>query len=99
MSALVLVAEADPFNLRLLSDLCSTLGYEVVTAGDGGAVLDSVAREKPHLVLMDAALPVMNELAVLRLLQADANLAHVRKLLATAEDDEASRRLGLQLGA
>jgi PleD family two-component response regulator len=99
MSALVLVAEADPFNLRLLSDLCSTLGYEVVTAGDGGAVLDSVAREKPHLVLMDAALPVMDGLQVLRILKADANLAHVPVLLATAENDEASRRLGLQLGA
>ena len=99
MSALVLVAEADPFNLRLLSDLCSSLGYEVVTAGDGGAVLDAVAREKPHLVLMDAALPVMDGLQVLRILKADANLAHVPVLLATAEGDEAARRLGLQLGA
>src|SRR5690349_21293617 len=99
MTGLVLAAEADPFNLRLLSDLCSTLGYEVVTAGDGGAVLDSVAREKPHLVLMDAALPVMDGLQVLRILKADANLAHVPVLLATAENDEASRRLGLQLGA
>lgn len=99
MSALVLVAEADPFNLRLLSDLCSTLGYEVVTAGDGGAVLDCVARERPHLVLMDASLPVMDGLQVLRILKADVNLAHVPVLLVTAEDDEHSRRVGLQLGA
>jgi len=99
VSALVLVAEADPFNLRLLSDLCSTLGYEVVTAGDGGAVLDSVARERPHLVLMDVSLPVMDGLQVLRILKADANLSHVPVLLATAADDESARRIGLQLGA
>ncbi len=99
MSALVLVAEADPFNLRLLSDLCSSLGYEVVTAGDGGAVLDSVARERPHLVLMDAALPVMDGLQVLRILKGDQNLAHVPVLLVTAEGDSEARRLGLALGA
>jgi PleD family two-component response regulator len=99
MSALVLVAEADPFNLRLLSDLCSTLGYEVVTAGDGGAVLDSVARERPHLLLMDAALPVMDGLQVLRILKADANLAHVPVLLVTAEGDEAVQRQALESGA
>src|SRR5688500_4710229 len=99
MSALVLVAEADPFNLRLLTDLCSTLGYEVVTAGDGGAVLDSVARERPHLLLMDAALPVMDGLQVLRILKADANLAHVPVLLVTAEGDEAVQRQALESGA
>lgn len=99
MSAIVLVAEADPFNLRLLSDLCSTLGYEVVTAGDGGAVLDSVARERPHLVLMDAALPVMDGLQVLRILKADANLAHVPVLIVTAEGDETVQRFALESGA
>jgi PleD family two-component response regulator len=99
MSALVLVAEADPFNLRLLTDLCSTLGYDVVTAGDGGAVLDSMARERPHLLLMDVALPVLDGLSVLRILKADPNLARVPVLLATADNDEAARRLGIELGA
>jgi two-component system cell cycle response regulator len=99
MSALILVADADPFNLRLLSELCSTLGYEVVTAADGGAVLDAVARERPDLVLMDVSLPVMDGLQVLRILKADGDLSQLPVVLVTADGDEEGRRRGFEMGA
>jgi two-component system, cell cycle response regulator len=99
MNALILVADADPFNLRVLSELCSTLGYDVVTAADGGAVLDAVARDRPDLVLMDAALPVMDGLQVLRILKSDQDLAQLPVILVTADDDEESRRRGYEMGA
>jgi two-component system cell cycle response regulator len=99
MSALVLVADADPFNLRLLSELCGTLGYEVMTAADGGAVLDAMARQRPALVLMDSSLPVMDGLKVLSILKADAGLRDVPVLLVTQEADTAAREQGLALGA
>lgn len=99
MSALVLVADSDPFNLRMLSELCGTLGYEVMTAADGGAVLDAMARQRPSLVLMDAGLPVMDGLNVLGILKADSGLCDVPVLLVTQESDTASRERGLALGA
>lgn len=99
MSTLVLVADADPFNLRLLSELCGTLGYEVMTAADGGAVLDAMARQRPSLVLMDAGLPVMDGLNVLGILKADAGLCDVPVLLVTQEADRVSRERGIALGA
>jgi diguanylate cyclase (GGDEF)-like protein len=99
MSALVLVADSDPFNLRLLSELCGTLGYEVMTAADGGAVLDAMARQRPSLVLMDAGLPVMDGLNVLGILKADSGLCDVPVLLVTQETDTLSRERGLALGA
>jgi PleD family two-component response regulator len=99
MSALVLVADSDPFNLRLLSELCATLGYEVMTAADGGAVLDAMARQRPSLVVMDARLPVMDGLQVLRILKADSGLCNVPVLLSAAETDTESRERGLALGA
>jgi diguanylate cyclase (GGDEF)-like protein len=99
MSALILLADSDPFNLRLLSELCSSLGYEVVTAADGGAVLDAVARVQPDLVLMDVSLPVMDGLQVLRILKADHDLSQVPIVLVTADGDDESRRLGVELGA
>ena len=34
MSALVLVADPDPFNLRLLHEACEAAGYQVITAAD-----------------------------------------------------------------
>ena len=99
MSALVLVADSDPFNLRLLSELCGTLGYEVMTAADGGAVLDAMARQRPSLVVMDAGLPVMDGLNVLGILKADSGLCDVPVLLVTLETDTQSRERGLALGA
>jgi two-component system, cell cycle response regulator len=99
MNPLVLVADSDPFNLRLLSELCGTLGYDVMTAADGGAVLDAMARQRPSLVVMDAFLPVMDGLQVLRILKADAGLCGVPVLLVTPEEDTQSRERGLALGA
>jgi len=99
MSALILLADADPFNLRLLSELCSTLGYDVVTAADGGAVLDAVAREQPDLVLMDVSLPVMDGMQVLRILKGDQDLSHVPVVLVTADGDDDARERGVELGA
>jgi diguanylate cyclase (GGDEF)-like protein len=99
MSPLVLVADADPFNLRLLSELCATLGYEVMTAADGGAVLDAMARQRPSLVLMDIGLPVMDGLKVLAILKADLGLRDVPVLLVTQEADADGREQGMALGA
>lgn len=99
MSALVLVADADPFNLRMLSELCATLGYEVMTAADGGAVLDAMARQRPSLVLMDSALPVMDGIKVLGILKADSGLRDVPVLLVTQEDDVEGRARGMAMGA
>lgn len=99
MTPLVLVADADPFNLRLLSEACAGLGYEAITAADGESVLDAVARQRPDLVLMDVALPAMDGLQVLQILRGDAGFSDVPVLLATADDDEAMRKVGLQMGA
>lgn len=99
MAALLLVADADPFNLRLLSEVCESSGYGVVTAADGGAVLDAVARERPDLLLMDVALPVMDGFDVMRILKGDANLRHIPILLVTADDDVQARQRGIALGA
>jgi PleD family two-component response regulator len=57
MPALVLIAESDPFNLRLLQEICEAAGHTVLTAMDRGAALEVVARKRPDLVLVDVALP------------------------------------------
>ncbi|MBN1652317.1 MAG: response regulator [Deltaproteobacteria bacterium] len=99
MSAIILVAASDPFDLRMLSELCVSSGYQVLTAADGGAVLDMVARDRPDLLLIDTSLPVKNGFEVLRVVKADADLAHIPTLLVTFENDVEGRRQGLELGA
>lgn len=99
VSALILVADDDPFNLRLLHELCEAAGYRVATAADGGQVLDMVARERPDLVLMDVAMPVMDGFEVMRILKADSNLMHIPVVLVTAAGDLDAKSSGLELGA
>lgn len=99
MTSLVLVADDDPFNLRLLQELCEGVGYRVVTAADGSAVLDVVARERPDLILLDVAMPVLDGFEVLRILKSDADLSGIPVVLVTAAGDEESRSRGIELGA
>jgi diguanylate cyclase (GGDEF)-like protein len=99
VSALVLVADDDPFNLRLLQELCEGAGYRVVTAGNGSDVLDVVARERPDLILLDVAMPVLDGFEVLRIIKSDADLSSIPVVLVTASGDEESRSRGIELGA
>ncbi len=56
----ILVIDDDPDLLELIALLLSDCGYEVMTAGDGRAALDVVARAHPDLILLDMKMPVMN---------------------------------------
>jgi CheY-like chemotaxis protein len=97
--SLVLVADADPFELRLLSELCMALGYDVVVAADGGGVLDAVARDRPALVVMDGALARPGGLAVLDIVRRDARLCDLPVVIAIEEGADEARRRALELGA
>ncbi len=99
MTGLVLIAEGDPFNLRLLEELCEEAGFDVVTAGDAGAALTVVARQRPALIVLDAELRTDDGADVLEILQSDASLCRIPVLLTTAAGDEEGKKRGIELGA
>jgi two-component system cell cycle response regulator len=110
MPALVLIAESDPFNLRLLQEVCEAAGHTVLTAMEGTAALDVVARKRPDLVMVDVALAATaftsldgndptGGLEVLRVLKADTSLSSIPVLLTTSASDSDSGRRGIELGA
>jgi two-component system, cell cycle response regulator len=99
VSALILVADADPFNLRLLQEACAAVGHRVITSMEGREVLDTVARERPDLILLDGALPAVDGFDVLQILKGDGHLSDIPVLLAAPEDALDARRRALALGA
>ncbi len=99
MGQLVLLADGDPFHLRLLEELCVEAGIEVVTANDGSGVLGVIARQRPSLIVLDAQLRTDDGADVLEILASDPALAHIPVLLATDHDDDEARRRGLERGA
>ncbi len=99
MSALVLVAEDDPFNLRLLQEVCEAAGHRVATSANGREVLDSVARERPDVILMAIDLPVIDGFEVMRVLKSDPELCAVPVIVVTAADDLEHRSRSIECGA
>jgi len=99
MSALVLVADPDPFNLRLLHEACEAAGYDVTSAADGPDVLAMVARQPPDLLVLDAKMSKLDAFEILRILKADPDLSSIPVLLVSDEGDLEARRCGIELGA
>jgi DNA-binding response OmpR family regulator len=59
-SRLVLVVDDDPDILQTLALCLSTEGYRVLQASNGQEALDTLARERPAVVLLDLMMPVMD---------------------------------------
>lgn len=72
----ILIVEDVELNLDLLVQLLED-DYELIVARDGAAGLDLAFSEKPDLILMDMALPVMDGWEVTRRIKADAALKHI----------------------
>jgi two-component system, OmpR family, alkaline phosphatase synthesis response regulator PhoP len=92
----VLVVDDEPKIAQLARDYLEHAGFSVVTAADGRAALDAIARQRPDLVVLDLGLPELDGLDVTRTIRRDSTLPIV---ILTARDDEVDKLLGLELGA
>ena len=93
----VLVVDDDAPILRMLQRTLAAEGYEVQTAGDGGAALAAVERAVPDVLVLDVAMPGVDGLAVCRRLRSKGLAVPI--LLLTARDAVADRVAGLDAGA
>ncbi|MDG4870298.1 response regulator, partial [Guyparkeria sp. 1SP6A2] len=57
---LLLIADDEPVNLRVLDSFLRLEGYRVRTALDGHEVIEAIAKEKPELLLLDVMMPGMS---------------------------------------
>ncbi len=62
----ILIVDDEPFNLDLLEQELSDLGYASERAGDGAQALEKIDKLNPDLVLLDYRMPEMNGIDVLR---------------------------------
>ena len=63
-----------------------SVGYQVVTAGDGRQGLDMIEREKPDLILLDVLMPVMDGYSCLRELNTKYGRGTIPVIVLTARD-------------
>jgi two-component system cell cycle response regulator len=99
MTALILVVDDIPANVKLLEAKLAAEYYDVVTARDGLEALQQVKKHMPDLVLLDVMMPGMDGFQVCRTLKADKEVAHIPVVMVTALSDPSDRVQGLEAGA
>ena len=97
--ARILAVDDQPHNLRLLVDLLSARGYEVVTAASGAEGLEKIASERPDLVLLDVIMPNMNGYEVCKKIRESPATMILPIVMITALDPAEERVKGLEAGA
>ncbi len=95
--ARILIVEDDPAMQSGLRDNLEIEGYDVETASDGAAGLESLSGSLYDLVILDVMLPKLSGFDVLK----KARELGVRTpvIMLTAKGEEIDRVLGLELGA
>lgn len=95
----VLVVDDDPMGCRLLRELLSPDGYDVLIASDGRSAVSTALEMAPDLILLDVMMPGMDGFDVCRILRADPKTTDIPILFITALDDKDSFLRGIEAGA
>ena len=93
----ILIIEDDSTMLRGLKDNFEYAGYNVITAADGEAGLNSALDAKPDLILLDIMLPKINGYEICDSLRKEK--LDMTIIMLTAKGEESDIVLGLNLGA
>lgn len=74
-------------------------GYEVFTAPDGAVGLETALEVKPHLILLDMMMPVMDGLETCRAIRSRPELKDVMVVFLSAVGNEETQLQGYESGA
>ncbi len=97
-SSLILIAEDNPVNLKVLSKVLEKLGYQFITTNNGQEAVDILKKRRGQisLVLMDCRMPIMDGLEATR--QIRANKDSIPIIALTANDTDEDRKNCLSAG-
>src|SRR5262245_37396137 len=73
MNKRILVVEDQEDNRRILHDLLTNAGYEIVQAENGEEAVKAAAAQRPDLILMDIQLPLLDGYEGTRRTNADSD--------------------------
>ena len=84
MSKRILVIEDTENNRRILNDLLTNAGFEVIEAVDGEKGVAMAAEQRPDLILMDIQLPIVDGYEATRRIKANPDLRHIPIIAVTS---------------
>lgn len=83
----VLIADDFSDTRRLVKLLLEHSGYEVDEAGDGYEAVKKAVKDRPNLILMDIAMPVMDGIQAAQAIRCHYDLTEVPIVAVTAYGD------------
>ena len=95
MSKRILVVEDEEDNRRIMRDLLTSVGYEIIEAVTGEEGVKAAETQLPDLILMDIQLPVMDGYEATRRIKANPLLCSIPIIAVTSyalSGDEAKAR-------
>jgi two-component system phosphate regulon response regulator PhoB len=95
----ILVVEDERDISALVSYHLTKEGYRVRTAETGKEALETIAAERPDLIILDLMLPGLSGYEVLGEMRRRSESSELPVVVLTARRDEADRVKGLELGA
>jgi two-component system, cell cycle response regulator DivK len=98
MSRRILVIEDNPDNRILITDLLTSLGYDVIVAVDGEEGVARAKSDLPDLVLMDLSLPHMDGWTATRYLRSLPATKDLTIIALTAHAMVGDRERALEAG-
>lgn len=95
----VLVVDDDPLNVDLLEQELEPLGFEIMTAANGKEAVESAARHRPDMILLDVMMPVMDGYVACREIKTAPETRLIPVIMVTALGAVEERVKGLDAGA
>lgn len=95
----ILIADDEPSIVMSLEFLLKRAGYRVLIARTGDDVLQTMTREVPDLLLLDAMMPERDGFSVCQQIRTNPAWAGLPVIMLTAKSREVERQKGMALGA
>jgi DNA-binding response OmpR family regulator len=95
----VLIVDDSPSQVRLMQGLLETEGYSPIGLSDPKRVEETIASERPSVILLDVVMPERNGFQVCRELKGHAEFNSIPIILVTSKDTASDRYWGEQQGA
>jgi DNA-binding response OmpR family regulator len=95
----ILLVDDDERISRVMGDMLTPNGFEVLLARDGEEAIKMAREEQPGLILMDILMPNTDGYTACSILKSDENTKRIPLVMLTGVDHELNKKLSERLNA
>ena len=99
MAYKILIIDDHPETRSIIGHVLKQQGYHIVTAVNGAEGVETAIKEKPHLILCDYMMPIMDGIEAVTILRKKPEFDKVPIIMFTAVDDPQQKLTAFNAGA